>query len=83
MQTEVVKLDSNKPDITKIKEAAAIVDAGGFVAFPTETVYGIACRVNTRSLSKLSKLKGRVLRDAIRCISAQKVMSKNMCLLLE
>jgi len=59
MQTEVVKLDSNKPDISKIKEAAAIVDAGGVVAFPTETVYGIACRVNTRSLSKLSELKGR------------------------
>lgn len=59
MQTEVVKLDPNGPDIGKIKQAAAIVDAGGLVAFPTETVYGIACRVSGASLAKLNKLKGR------------------------
>jgi len=59
METEVVKLDANRPNLTKIKEAAAVVDAGGLVAFPTETVYGIACRVNSHSLTKLSKLKGR------------------------
>jgi len=59
METKVVKLDANRPDLAKIKEAAAVVDAGGLVAFPTETVYGIACRVNSHSLTKLSKLKGR------------------------
>ena len=59
MQTEVVKLDPNRLDIGKIKEAAALVDAGGLVAFPTETVYGIACRVSSGSLAKLNKLKGR------------------------
>ena len=59
MQTEVVKLDATKPDVAKIKEAAALVDAGGLVAFPTETVYGIACRVDTDSLMKLGRLKGR------------------------
>jgi protein-tyrosine phosphatase len=35
------------------------VDAGKLVAFPTETVYGIACRVDARSLAKLGELKGR------------------------
>jgi len=59
METRVVKLDPNKPDLGKIKEAAAIVDGGGIVAFPTETVYGIACRVRTESLTRLSKVKGR------------------------
>ena len=59
MQTEVVKLDPNRPDIGKIKEAAALVDTGGLVAFPTETVYGIACRVNIESLTRLDNLKGR------------------------
>jgi len=59
MQTKVVKLDPNRLDVTKIKEAATIVDAGGLVAFPTETVYGIACRVGTVPLTNLSKLKGR------------------------
>jgi len=59
MQTKVVKLDPNRPDIVKIKAAAALVDTGGLVAFPTETVYGIACRVATESLTRLSEVKGR------------------------
>lgn len=59
MQTRVIKLDPRKADIAKIKEAATLVDAGGLVAFPTETVYGIACRVKSDSLSKLDRVKGR------------------------
>lgn len=61
MKTEVIKLDSHKPEIAKIKHAALLVDAGGLVAFPTETVYGIACRVKDDSLAKLDNLKGRAL----------------------
>ena len=59
MQTKIVKLDPAKIDSAKIKEAAQLVDAGGLAAFPTETVYGIACRVETNSLIKLDNLKGR------------------------
>ena len=59
MQTKVVKLDAAKPDVAKIEEAAAVVDAGGLVAFPTETVYGIACRARPASLARLGELKGR------------------------
>lgn len=36
-----------------------MVDTGALVAFPTETVYGIACRVKTDSLNKLEKIKNR------------------------
>ena len=59
MKTKVVKLDAHKANIAKIKKAAALVDGGGLVAFPTETVYGIACRVKSDSLAKLDNLKGR------------------------
>ncbi len=59
MQTKVIKLDSKSVDFSKIKEAASIVDEGGLVAFPTETVYGIACRARTDTLSKLNVIKGR------------------------
>jgi L-threonylcarbamoyladenylate synthase len=59
MQTKVIKLDATKIDSAKIKEAASLVDAGGLVAFPTETVYGIACRVKTDSLARLNDIKGR------------------------
>jgi protein-tyrosine phosphatase len=59
MQTKVIKLDSKCVDVSKIKEAASLIDEGGLVGFPTETVYGIACRVRTDSISKLNKIKGR------------------------
>jgi tRNA threonylcarbamoyl adenosine modification protein (Sua5/YciO/YrdC/YwlC family) len=59
MQTKVIKLDPDRADIAKIKEAAAVVDGGGLVAFPTESVYGIACRAQNDSLIKLNNLKGR------------------------
>jgi L-threonylcarbamoyladenylate synthase len=59
METKVVKLDVNKIDAAVIQQAAALIDAGGLVAFPTETVYGIGCRVNNASLAKLNQLKNR------------------------
>jgi len=61
MQTKVVKFDFVEIDSAKIKEAARLIDAGGLVAFPTETVYGIGCRVETGSLTKLNNLKGRAV----------------------
>jgi tRNA threonylcarbamoyl adenosine modification protein (Sua5/YciO/YrdC/YwlC family) len=59
METKVVKIDAGKIDTAEIKKAAQIVDSGGLVAFPTETVYGIACRVEAKSLAKLDDIKGR------------------------
>ena len=59
MQTKVIKVDAAEIDAMKINEAAAIIESGGLVAFPTETVYGIACRVKSDSLARLNKIKGR------------------------
>ncbi len=59
MKTELLKLNPDKPDIYKIRRAADIVAGGGLVAFPTETVYGLACRVSSDSLVRLDELKGR------------------------
>jgi protein-tyrosine phosphatase len=58
MNTEVIKIDERAIDDAKIKHAAQLIDGGGFVAFPTETVYGIACRATEQSLKKLDELKG-------------------------
>ncbi|MGA2093927.1 MAG: L-threonylcarbamoyladenylate synthase [Sedimentisphaerales bacterium] len=59
MKTQVIKIDANHIDDSAVRKAAAVIDAGGLVAFPTETVYGIACRVSNASLAKLNQLKGR------------------------
>jgi tRNA threonylcarbamoyl adenosine modification protein (Sua5/YciO/YrdC/YwlC family) len=59
METKIIKLNPDKPDIHKIRIAADIVAGGGLAAFPTETVYGLACRVSNKGMAKLGKLKGR------------------------
>ena len=59
METKVLKLDAGDVDLEKIREAAELIDAGGLVAFPTETVYGIACRIESEALARLDNLKGR------------------------
>jgi len=59
VETKIVKIDTGNIDATAIKEAAAIIDSGGLVAFPTETVYGIGCRVSNDSLARLDEVKGR------------------------
>ena len=59
MTLKVIKLDPTNIDLEKIKEAAGLIDDGALVAFPTETVYGIACRVRRDTLTRLEQLKGR------------------------
>ncbi len=59
MGTDIIKLDAADLDLSKIRRAAEVVDAGGLVAFPTETVYGIAARVRSDSLARLDSVKGR------------------------
>ena len=59
METKILKINPKNIDPAKIEQAALLIDAGGLVAFPTETVYGIAASVKTDSLQKLSDLKQR------------------------
>jgi L-threonylcarbamoyladenylate synthase len=59
METKVIKIEDVETNSAEIKEAAEIIVAGGLVAFPTETVYGIACRVKNDSLARLDEIKGR------------------------
>lgn len=48
------------PDPALILEAAAILRAGGLVAMPTETVYGLAAdATNDRAVARLYEAKGR------------------------
>ena len=59
METKIVKLEPTKADTEVLKDASRLLDSGGLVAFPTETVYGIGCRARKDSLSRLNRVKGR------------------------
>ncbi len=61
-KTVVLKVDPQKPEAEKIKEAAGIVRRGGIVAFPTETVYGLgADALNADAVLALFEAKKRPL----------------------
>ncbi|MBU1086452.1 MAG: threonylcarbamoyl-AMP synthase [Candidatus Omnitrophica bacterium] len=58
--TKIIKVDAQNPDNSKIKQAAEIVKSGGVVAFPTETVYGLAAlTTDPIALEKLRYIKQR------------------------
>jgi tRNA threonylcarbamoyl adenosine modification protein (Sua5/YciO/YrdC/YwlC family) len=60
MQTEYLTLDSTADDLGKIAHAANVLQAGGLVAFPTETVYGLGADArHPEALVRLSKITGR------------------------
>lgn len=58
--TQVITLDTELPQQETIELAASIIQNGGLVAFPTETVYGLgADAMNESAVRKLFKAKGR------------------------
>ena len=61
-QTLVLKVNSRKPGIKKVRVAAGIIRKGGLVAFPTETVYGLgADALNSKAVLALFEAKKRPL----------------------
>lgn len=60
MITELVKIDENHIDEKMIQRAGKIIQQGGLVAFPTETVYGLGGdALNANSSGKIYQAKGR------------------------
>lgn len=70
MQTRVLKVDPTRldtPEATAVlHEAAAIIQQGGLVAFPTETVYGLgADALNGTAVKRIFAAKKRPFYDPI------------------
>ena len=60
MRAEVVSMDAKHPDKEAIKRAGQILQNGGLVAFPTETVYGLGGNaLDSRASMKIYAAKGR------------------------
>ena len=60
VNTKIVQVDENNVDQRLINEAADIIKAGGLVAFPTETVYGLGANgLDEDAVENIYKAKGR------------------------
>jgi len=66
LMTEVIRVDPNRPDPTVIARAAECLRAGGLVAFPTETVYGLGVHALDRAaVRRLFEAKQRPATDPL------------------
>jgi L-threonylcarbamoyladenylate synthase len=60
MRTEVLRVDPVLPDPGAIARAGEVLRAGGLVAFPTETVYGLGANaLDERAVARIFAAKGR------------------------
>jgi L-threonylcarbamoyladenylate synthase len=73
MKTLVLKINPQNPEKEKIKIAARILKKGGLVAFPTDTVYGLAADAkNMQAVKKIYKVKKRPLSNPLPILIAEK-----------
>jgi len=69
----VIKINPQKPEPAKIKQAVHILKRGGLVAFPTDTVYGLGADAqNSRAVKKIFKVKKRPLSNPLPILIAKK-----------
>jgi len=60
MQAKVIKVNPNFPEERLIKKAAQVLQQGGLIAFPTETVYGIGANLlDKAAIDRLYEIKKR------------------------
>src|SRR5215510_3508938 len=63
---EVLHVDSTDPDLELIRRAAECLRAGGLVAFPTETVYGLGAHaLDRRAVHRVFVAKERPANDPL------------------
>lgn len=75
----IVRLDSERPDPAVLAEAAAVLERGGLVVIPTETLYGIAAdMLNSSALERLAGLKGRDAAKPFPLILAERAEAANL-----
>ena len=60
MKTRILKVTRDMPEWPTIRTAAGVIDAGGIVCFPTDTIYGLAAGIYcAEAVERLRGLKGR------------------------
>lgn len=60
MKTQSLPIDPHSPAADVVAKAAAVVRAGGLVAFPTETVYGLGANaLDPAAVGRIFSAKGR------------------------
>lgn len=60
IETRVVQIDPSQPSLEILQQASNVLQAGGLVVIPTETVYGLAANaLNSTAVERIYQAKGR------------------------
>jgi len=66
INTRVISVDPAKPSPDAVRDAADVIRAGGLVAFPTETVYGLGANaLDAAAVARIFEAKGRPASDPL------------------
>ncbi|MBE7652904.1 L-threonylcarbamoyladenylate synthase [Tenacibaculum finnmarkense] len=56
---QFIKLYNENPNPKEIAKIVKVLQNGGLIIYPTDTVYGLGCDItNTKALEKIAKIKG-------------------------
>ena len=59
-----------------VKKATSVLESGGIIAYPTDTIYGFGCDArNEKAIERLNNIKGRSAPMSVLCPSFQNVSS--------
>ena len=62
---EFIKIYNENPHPKEIEKVVKVLQNGGLVIYPTDTVYGLGCDItNAKALEKIAKIKGVKLEKA-------------------
>ncbi len=57
MPAELIKIHPLNPELRKINHVVAVVNRGGIIIYPTDTIYGIGCDLmNRRAVERLCRI---------------------------
>ena len=57
---KIIQIDLNKDYSEALKEAASVLEAGGVIICPTDTIYGIGCNaLDEKAVKKIFEIKNR------------------------
>lgn len=65
MAAKFLPIHPETPEYRKIQEVISVLNKGGIIAYPTDSVYNFGCSLdNKRAIEKLAKLRGIKLKKA-------------------
>ncbi|HBS88634.1 MAG: threonylcarbamoyl-AMP synthase [Bacteroidetes bacterium GWF2_38_335] len=62
---QFIKIYNDNPNSREIRKAVEVLNSGGIIIYPTDSVYGLGCDINKpRAVERIAQIKGEKLEKA-------------------